>query len=185
MGGRGANVSIASKATSEPTTSKVITAAAGEEPKKKKNSLSEMFKKRKAKDIEFFSGDTEWRSNKYFKFDHVKDNDNIVIVTKNIKAIKGNFVMIVDNDKAIYLKDWQVKQVHNYGENFWGWAVKLNRKYFKPYTFKKPFDDYSFDKQDTFDSLLKDAKKQNKTYIALDKSQEFEKRMFLNGYTYY
>ena len=97
MGGRGANVSIASKATSEPTTSKSITAAAEEEPKKKKNSLSEMFKKRKQKDIEFFFGDTEWRSNKYFKFDHVKDNDNIVIVTKNIKAIKGNFVMIVDN----------------------------------------------------------------------------------------
>ena len=87
MGGRGANVSIASKATSEPTTSKLITAA-GEEPKKKKNSLSEMFKKRKAKDIEFFFGDTEWRSNKYFKFDHVKDNDNIILVTNNIKAIK-------------------------------------------------------------------------------------------------
>lgn len=65
MGGRGANVSIASKTTSEPTTSKAITAAAEEEPKKKKNSLSEMFKKRKAKDIEFFFGDTEWRSNKF------------------------------------------------------------------------------------------------------------------------
>ena len=184
MGGRGANVSIASKATSEPITSKLITAAAGEEPKKKKNSLSEMFKKRKAKDIEFFFGDTEWRSNKYFKFDHVKDNDNIVIVTKNIKAIKGNFVMIVDNDKAVYLKDWQVKPVHNYGEDFWGFAVKLNRKYFKPYTFKNPFNDYSFDKQDTFDRLLKDAKKQNKTYIALDKHQLDSKMEFLRGWNY-
>lgn len=184
MGGRGANVSIASKATSEPTTSKAITAAAEEEPKKKKNSLSEMFKKRKAKDIEFFFGDTEWRSNKYFKFDHVKDNDNIVIVTKNIKAIKGNFVMIVDNDKAVYLKDWQVKPVHNYGEDFRGFAVKLNRKYFKPYTFRNPFTDYSFDKQDTFDSLLKDAKKQNKTYIALDKHQLDSKMEFLRGWNY-
>lgn len=182
MGGRGANVTIASKATSGPTTSKVITAAAGEEPKKKKNSLSEMFKKRKSKDIEFFFGDTEWRSNKYFKFDHVKDNDNIILVTNNIKAIKGNFVMIVDNDKAVYLKDWQVKPVHSFSEGMYGWAVKLNRKYFKPYTFKTSFDDYSFDKQDTFDSLLKTAKKQDKTYIALDKDQSYTKMSFLNGY---
>ena len=92
--------------------------------------------------------------------------------------------MIVDNDKAVYLKDWQVKPVHSFSEGMSGWAVKLNRKYFKPYTFKKPFDDYSFDKQDDFDSLLKTAKKQDKTYIALDKDQSYTKMSFLNGYRY-
>lgn len=147
MGGRGANITIASKATtSEPTTSKLITAA-GEEPKKKNNSLSEMYKKRKSKDIEFFFGDTQWRSNKYFRFDHVKDDGNIILITNNIKAIKGNFVMLVDNEKAVYLKDWQVKPVHSFSAGMSGWAVKLNRTYFKPYTFKSRFEDYSIDKQ--------------------------------------
>lgn len=78
------------------------------------NSYSDYLKERKLKDLKWFFGeDIKMISNKYFKFTHVIDIDNIILITNNIKIIKGNYVLPVDNNKGVYLKDWQVRPVHN------------------------------------------------------------------------
>jgi len=117
-------------------------------------SYSEYMKSRKEKDLAFFFGETKKMTNKYFSFKRVVDDDNIIIITNNIKTIKGSFVMMVDNNKVIYLKDWQVRPIHNYGADINAYAVKLNRKYWKVYTFKSDFEDMAFEKEETFDDLM-------------------------------
>lgn len=71
-----------------------------------------MYEKMKVNDLNFFFGKDNWKqkSNKYVYYKAVQDNDNIIIHTNNIKGIKGNFVLVVGNNKAIYLKDWQGRQ---------------------------------------------------------------------------
>lgn len=119
----------------------------------KMSKYSEYLKNRKEKDLEFFFGTVTKKSNKYFEYNSIIDDDNIIIITNNIKVLKENFVMIVDNNKGVYLKDWQVRPVHNYYTGMNAFAVKLNRNYFKPYTFRFNFDDMAFEQEDTFDSL--------------------------------
>lgn len=123
--------------------------------------LNEYIKDTKEKNLEYFFGDIHHTSNKYFTFNRVKSDDEIIIVTNNIHQIKDNLVLIVDNNKAVYLKDWQVRGIMNYYENLYAFAVKLNRKYFKTYTFKNDFDFVHFNSEDTFDSLLEVAKNQD------------------------
>lgn len=122
---------------------------------------SEYIKSRKEKDLEFFFGEVTKKSNKYFEYNSIIDEDNIIIITNNIKTIKGNMVMIVDNNKAVYLKDWQVRRVHNFYNGVSAFAVKLNRKYFKPYTFRFDFEDMVFEQEETFDSLKECAAEQS------------------------
>lgn len=124
----------------------------------------DFIKAQKEKESDFFfgKGNVTKVSTKYYEFKRVLDEENIIIVTKNIKVIKGNYVLIVDNNKAVYLKEWQVKHIHSYDEEFNGYAVKLNKKYFKPYTFKTDFEDFCFVKEDTFESLFEVAKEQEK-----------------------
>lgn len=122
---------------------------------------SEYIKSRKEKDLEFFFGEVTKKSNKYFEYNSIIDEDNIIIITNNIKTIKGNMVMIVDNNKAVYLKDWQVRRVHNFYNGVSAFAVKLNRKYFKPYTFRFDFEDMAFEQEETFDSLKECATEQD------------------------
>ncbi len=127
-------------------------------------SFGDYMKSRAKKEDDFFFGEGNKvkSSNKYFTYKHVIDDDNIIINTNNIKVIKNNFVLIVDNNKAVYLKEWQVRCAHNWGDicnDFY--VVKLNRKYFKSYTFKFEFTDFSFEKEDTFDDLMKVAKAQD------------------------
>lgn len=107
-------------------------------------------------DTFFFGEDNQHQvSNKYFTFKHVVDNDNIIINTKNVRIVKGNYVLVIGDSTVVYLKPWQVKEAHNWsqlGDDFY--LVKLNRNFFKPYTFKFTFDDLSFDgKVRTFDDL--------------------------------
>ena len=125
---------------------------------------SDRYKKKLAKerDIKFFFGDVLKITNEYFEFIRYKDDNNIVILTNNIKTIKGSFVLVVDIDKAVYLKDWQVRQVYNYFHDITCYAVKLNRQYFKPYQFSFEFDGFGFEKEDTFDDLVEVAKEQDK-----------------------
>lgn len=122
---------------------------------------SEYIKSRKEKDLEFFFGEVTKKSNKYFEYNSIIDEDNIIIITNNIKTIKGNMVMIVDNNKAVYLKDWQVRRVHNFYNGVSAFAVKLNRKYFKPYTFRFDFEGMAFEQAETFDSLKECAAEQS------------------------
>lgn len=106
-------------------------------------------------------------SNKYFKFNHVISDDEIIIVTNNVKFIKDNPVLVIDNNKVVYLKEWNVAEVRNYNKDLYAYAVKLNRKYWKEYTFKSDFEDMCFEQSDTFDSLKAVAEMQNDTEIAL------------------
>ena len=52
------------------------------------SSYSEYMKSRKEKDLAFFFGDVKKKTNKYFEYNSVVDNDNIIIITNNIKIIK-------------------------------------------------------------------------------------------------
>lgn len=96
-------------------------------------------------------------------FRHFIDEDNIIIVTSNVKYIRSReaFILIVDHNKAVYLKDWNVKELKNWYLGVDTYAIKLNRKYFKTYTFKSDFEDMVFEKEDTFDSLIDLAKEQD------------------------
>lgn len=69
------------------------------------SSYSDYLKERKSKDLKYFFGeDVKMISNKYFKFTHVIDNDNIILITNNIKIIKGNYVLLVKTIKGFILK---------------------------------------------------------------------------------
>ena len=95
-------------------------------------------------------------------FDQVTDRDSCIVMTNNIKVINGNVVMVTGQNTAIYLKDWQWRKMTNQetGDAF---AVKLNKGYFKEYTFKNPFTEFGFDDgKDTFDTLWKTAAKQQR-----------------------
>ena len=109
----------------------------------------------------FFNGGYTMKTNKYFTFSHVIDDDNIVIVTSNVTDIRDSKVLVVDNNKAVYLKDWQVLHVHSYYEEFNAYAVRLNRNFFKTYTFKGNIGDFSFAEADTFESLKRLAAEQD------------------------
>lgn len=123
--------------------------------------LSDFYKQVKENDLSFFFGDTRKKSNKYFEFKHYIDDDNIVIVTSNLKEIKESPCLLVNNNQAVFLKEWQVRKVHNYYDNIYAYAIKLNRKYFKIYTFQKDFEEYFFDKLNDFDYLIEVAKSQD------------------------
>lgn len=117
----------------------------------------------------FGEGNIERVSNKYFRFKHYLDDNNVIVSTNNIKVIKNNYVLIVDNNKAVYLKDWLVRQAHfwiseeGFGENCH--LVKLSRNFFKAYTFKSDFDGFCFDKEETFDDFVAMAKEQDEANI--------------------
>lgn len=128
---------------------------------------SDFLKDMKENQINKFFGEVKNTSNKYFKFNHILNEDEIIVVTGNVKFIKDNFVLVVGNNKVVYLKEWNIVRVHNYDLGLNAYAVKLNRKYFKTYTFKSDFEDFHFEKDDTFESLIEIAKEQNDTEIAL------------------
>lgn len=132
------------------------------------SNLKEMFKARKENEMNFlFNGGFKMVSNKYFTFNRVINDDEIIIVTNNIKYWnnKDQYVLVIDNDKVVYLKSWQVAKVKNYDLGINSYVVKLNRNYFKSYQLGFKFDDMSFEKENSFDDLLKVAKAQNQENI--------------------
>lgn len=122
---------------------------------------SEFLKAKKAQDEQWFFGETNHTSNQYFTFKHYQSEDTVVILTNNIKHIKGSPVLVVGSNKAVYLKDWQVREVHNFFEGIDTYAVKLNRAYFKPYTFRFTFDDMAIEGEYCFDDMVRIAKEQD------------------------
>ena len=117
-------------------------------------------REKNSKDIERFFGEHTMTSNQYFTFSNVQDEDNIIIITNNVKSIKGNPVLVVGNHEVVYLKDWNIVPVMNWYKGIEAWAVKLSRKYYKTYTFKSEFEDFYFEKTETFDDLMEVAKEQ-------------------------
>lgn len=98
--------------------------------------LGDYIKQQKEKDIERFFGKVNHTSNKYFTFNRIINDDEIIIITSNIKIIKDTPVLVVGNNKAVYLKNWLIREVRNYNLDIYDYAVKLNRKYWKVCTFK-------------------------------------------------
>ena len=130
------------------------------------SNYSEYLKERAKKEDNFFFGEGNKKmcSNKYYTYKHVLDNDTIIINTNNVRSIKQGtqFVLVVGDKEAVYLKNWNVLKTRNYYEGLSFWTVKLSRAYFKVYTFKTRFDDFCFEgKVDSFDSLLEVAKEQD------------------------
>ncbi len=138
------------------------------------SSYSDYLKTAKRKDLEFFFGpDLKMSSGRYFRFKRVLvsdvpgESDTIIVVTNNIMFIKEKPVLIVNDNAGLYLKDWQVRKVSSHSAGINAYAVKLTRKYFKPYTFKFNFTGYHFEEPDTFDKLLEIAREQESENLAL------------------
>lgn len=130
----------------------------------KTSTLSEVIRNVKDNHKDFFFGKGNWKmiSNKYLKFKRIINEENIIVITNNIKEIKNSLALVVDNNKAVFLKEWQVESVYNYDEGIRAFAVKLNKKYFKVYTFRNDFDNFDFDKEDSFESLKELAEVQQR-----------------------
>lgn len=131
------------------------------------SSYSDYLKSVKENNINRFFGDVKYTSNKYFTFNRVISDDEIILITDNVKYIKGNPVLIISPNKAVYLKDWCITPVHNYFNDIYGYAVRLNRKFFKPYTFKTDFENIYIEKEYGFDDLLEIAKEQNEVNMKI------------------
>lgn len=129
--------------------------------------LSEAIKEAKEREITRFFGETRKVSNHYFKFNRVIDNDTIIVLTNNVRIANKNLVLLVGNNQAVYLKDWQCWDVDNFDLGIKATAVRLNRNFFKVYTFKSDFEGVEFDQPDTFDSLMETAKEQQEADIAV------------------
>ena len=129
--------------------------------------LSELIKENNEKEITHFFGTTRKVSNQYFKFNRIIDSDTIVVLTNNVRIINKNLVLIVGNNQVVYLKDWQCWDVDNADLGLQTTAVRLNRNYFKIYTFKSEFEDVHFETPDTFDTLLETAKEQQAADISV------------------
>lgn len=143
-----------------PTTRAAREALTGKSDIPESNVQVGEFTRRKTKDP--FFGEVLHATNKYFYVDQVKDNDSAIIMTSNIAVVKGNPVLVTGDNTAIYLKDWQFRRMIS-KDGIDTYAVKINRNYFKEYTFKSNFQEFSFGgKKDTFDSLRKVAIEQQK-----------------------
>lgn len=136
--------------------------------KKERKTFSQYLKEQDSKDkAYFFGGEDNYKMTtaKYFTFKHYQSDDKIMITTKNVRYWKNRdcYVMYVGNDKVIYLKEWQIRPVRqwNDGNEVKGNIVKLDRKYFKVYNAPQN-DDFAFDEEESFDDLVKVAKKQDK-----------------------
>lgn len=117
----------------------------------------------------FFGENNYLLTNKRFAaIKNVISDDEIIIITNNVSYWQGKdqFVMWVDNDKIIYLKNFQVVPVLNFEELVECYLVKLNRKYFKVYSCFRN-EELCFDKEDTFDTLKEVAaeQEQNKSWF--------------------
>lgn len=119
----------------------------------------------KEKDAKWFFGDdAEIGNNHGITWKRYKDDDNIVLVTNNVSywSKKGTYVMWVGNNKIVYLKDWQVRPVKNWELGALNaYAVRLTRKYFKPYALSFSSDEFMFEKDESFDDLVEVAKSQD------------------------
>lgn len=129
--------------------------------------FSEYLKQNKIKEMHFFFGEDAEVYTDYVKhFTHYINDDEIRLITNDIKIIKDQYVLIISNNKAVYLKPWQVMKVKNWNLEMNSYVVKLNRKYFKPCTFKFIFDNYETKAtEDSFDDLIKIAKEQDNNQI--------------------
>ena len=129
----------------------------------KMSKYSNFLKQRKTNSLDFLIGEGNYKTtnNRFQIKNHVIDNDTILLITNNVQYFsnKDIYVLWIAEDKVVYLKSWQVKEVYNFEHLGDCYIVKLNRQYFKPYQcFKNDF--LMIEKEYTFDVLLEVAKSQ-------------------------
>ena len=102
-------------------------------------------------------------SNKYFTFKRYKDDDNVTIVTSNVIYLGDFPVLLVGENKGVWLKQWQVKDIKVGQYDFIpAKTVKLSRKYFNVKDIKSSkCDNFYFEKDNTFDDMVELAKLQD------------------------
>lgn len=141
-----------------------------EKRRKIMSQFSNYLKERKESSLNFFYGEGNYQrtNNRVRIINHIIDNDNILLVTNNVQYFpnKETYVLWVDNNKVVYLKDWQVKEVFNYEKLGDCFIVKINRKYFKAYNCFTT-DKFLFEKEETFDDLYEVAKSQDENELWL------------------
>ncbi len=63
---------------------------------------TQSIREKNSKDIERFFGEHKMFSNQYFTFSNVQDEDNIIIITNNVKSIKRTqFRLLAVNEPFI------------------------------------------------------------------------------------
>lgn len=94
-------------------------------------------------ELERFFGYIKKSSTNFFKFKQVyKNGDTIIVLTNNIcrygktETDAGKPIMMITENAAIFLQDWQFRKVSSKRSGLKCFAVKLNRQNFKPYVFK-------------------------------------------------
>lgn len=77
---------------------------------------SEFLKKRAESDRAWYFGENNYKavSNKFFTYKAVLNDDEIIIRTNDVKIFKNNYVLIVGSNDVVYLKDFQVREVHTW-----------------------------------------------------------------------
>ncbi len=152
---------------------------------------SDLLKQKSKNELEnFLEQEPNKKSNKYITFNHVISEDKIILATNNIKFYMKNndckIILVVGDNKAIYLKERQIRTGSVKLENEWPdcYFVKLDRNYFKPYTFKNDFEDMCFEKDRSFDDLKDIALSQNDTQYHVDGFLTSFKKMEEVSYNY-
>ena len=109
------------------------------------------------------------KSNKYFTFKRYKDDDNVTIVTNNIIQLGEYYVLLVGENKGVWLKDWQVKECRVGQQTYLpAFTVKLSRQYFTVKDITSPkCNDFFFEKEETFDDMVELAKIQDELNEAI------------------
>lgn len=126
---------------------------------------SDFLNSQKVKQLKFFFGEDAEITNDgkdILKFKHYINDNELIVITNNIKTWKDQFVLVVNNNKVVFLKSWQVQPVKNWEHQLNAYAVKLNRNFFKTYELKFDYDDMHFTNETTFDELVSIAKEQDK-----------------------
>lgn len=126
-----------------------------------KKTLALKIKAMKEKQLVIFFGNVRHVSNKYFKYTHKVDEDNIIINTNNVRFVKGSPTLVVGNNDCVYLKEWNIKTAHNYDSELNFYVIKLSRQYFKTYTFGREFVNIDLPQTLSFDDLLRIAEEQD------------------------
>lgn len=148
--------------------------------------ISDSYDAKKLQYLKYVLGDDVQASGKrndtitWFK--QIIDEDTFIIVTKNLRRIKGLPVLVLDKNKVLYIKSWTFIAIQDVDTKEEYHAIKLRRHFFRPYTLQSPlYENMGFEHEDTFDSLYQIAMEQDKvdpkpTYKFISQSYKKKKK---------
>lgn len=121
--------------------------------------------KRKKLDY-FFSQEIKMSSKKSFHFKNVINDDLVILLTTNIRTVKNKRILVTGEHTGIFLKDWQFIKLNNHQRGINCYAVKLYRKYFKPFNFGNISFYPGKPEINDFEEAIARAKKQEEEHIS-------------------